>query len=362
MVRNIYFLLPLCSKSAKNPSGGVQKDYFHVNILRDMGYNAYILHTDSAFRYQWWSNQTPVAYMAGLNVYLNSNYEQNVPCEIVKDDYVLYTLDSKGKKVLLPAFSEKDILVIPEYEIQRIGYLFEHLPVVIYNMTCYFTFHSMTLRDEAKPSLYNTNILGCLVGSQDTHDYLQFTYPTLKLHRYNFGVDTKDYYYTPKKKKQIAYLGRKLESHMVQIVNILKTRNQLTDWKLIPLLDLEQEKYAQIVRESAIFLSSSYQEGFGLPPAEAMACGAIAIGYHGEGGREFFKEPYAYPIPHGEIINFVKKVEEVATDYDANPATFEEMGRQASEFILKEYSDLREKETVRSSWQNIIDTFNERKS
>ena len=37
------------------------------------------------------------------------------------------------------------------------------------------------------------------------------------------------------------------------------------------------------LRESAIFLSFSLREGLPLPPAEAMACGCVVIGFHGFG-------------------------------------------------------------------------------
>lgn len=36
-----------------------------------------------------------------------------------------------------------------------------------------------------------------------------------------------------------------------------------------------------------IFLASGYPEGFGLPPLEAMACGAVVVGFTGGGANEF---------------------------------------------------------------------------
>ena len=52
---------------------------------------------------------------------------------------------------------------------------------------------------------------------------------------------------------------------------------------------------ADILRESQVFLSFGHPEGFGLPPAEALACGCLVIGYHGGGGREYFGPAGAYP-------------------------------------------------------------------
>lgn len=42
---------------------------------------------------------------------------------------------------------------------------------------------------------------------------------------------------------------------------------------------------------SRIFLSFSDLEGLGLPPIEAALCGNYVIGYHGGGGREYWRAP-----------------------------------------------------------------------
>ena len=44
----------------------------------------------------------------------------------------------------------------------------------------------------------------------------------------------------------------------------------------------------QTLSSSALFLSFGHPEGFGLPVAEALACGTAVIGYSGLGGRELF--------------------------------------------------------------------------
>jgi hypothetical protein len=47
---------------------------------------------------------------------------------------------------------------------------------------------------------------------------------------------------------------------------------------------------ARLMAACDIFLSLSDREGLGLPPLEAMATGALVVGYHGEGGREYATE------------------------------------------------------------------------
>ena len=122
------------------------------------------------------------------------------------------------------------------------------------------------------------------------------------------------------------------------MVNILFERNKLKEWIFVPIDGLPEKEVAEILKESALFMSFSKAEGLGLPPLEAMACGCIVIGYHGQGGQEFLKEPYAYPINESEIVEFAKTVERIALDYDAHPEKYVEQGRLASDFIHTTYS------------------------
>lgn len=47
---------------------------------------------------------------------------------------------------------------------------------------------------------------------------------------------------------------------------------------------------ADILAGSEIFLATGLMEGLGLPPLEAMAAGALVVGFHGDGGREYASE------------------------------------------------------------------------
>ena len=109
------------------------------------------------------------------------------------------------------------------------------------------------------------------------------------------------------------------------------------------------------MKESAIFMSFSRREGFGLPPQEAMACGCLVIGYHGQAGKEFLKEPYAYPIAEGEILSFAKKVEEIALDLEKEPKKYEQQAKGAAQFIQEEYAQNKEIEDLINGWKAILE-------
>ena len=53
----------------------------------------------------------------------------------------------------------------------------------------------------------------------------------------------------------------------------------LADFEIVPFINISQNEVIRILKDSLIFLSFGYPEGFGLPAAEAMACGCVTIGF-----------------------------------------------------------------------------------
>jgi hypothetical protein len=70
------------------------------------------------------------------------------------------------------------------------------------------------------------------------------------------------------------------------------------------------------MRDSLVFLSIGYPEGFSLPPAEAMSSDCFVVGYHGNGGD--FHEDYCRPVANGDILGYVQAVESVIDDWRHN--------------------------------------------
>lgn len=145
----------------------------------------------------------------------------------------------------------------------------------------------------------------------------------------------------------------------MQVINILKFRGALKDFEIIPFINIPQTEVARIYQESLLFLSFGYPEGFGLPAAEAMASGCVVIGFHGGGGREFFKPEFSYPIEQGDIIGFAKTVEEVIQSFEQDPAPILEKGRLAANYIREQYSFELEEQEVVSAWRSILSKFKE---
>ena len=122
----------------------------------------------------------------------------------------------------------------------------------------------------------------------------------------------------------------------------LASRGVIGDYRVRAIENLDERGVAECLRESLVFLCLSYHEGFGLPPAEAMACGAIVIGYDGFGGREYILPEFAFPVPAGNVLEFSQTVERVLALQRERPDELRERARQAAAFVAETYSPARE--------------------
>jgi hypothetical protein len=86
----------------------------------------------------------------------------------------------------------------------------------------------------------------------------------------------------------IVYMPRKRPAEARLIRGLLNSRRpDLSDvaWKMVA--GVSRAECAGVLKASDLFLSLSFNEGLGLPPLEAMAAGALVVGFHGHGGREY---------------------------------------------------------------------------
>ena len=102
-------------------------------------------------------------------------------------------------------------------------------------------------------------------------------------------------------------MPRKLAAHSLRVVSAL-TPLLPSDWKILSIDNLSEDGVAEILSQSSIFMAFSEFEGLPVPPVEASLCGNYVIGYHGEGGREYWQAPNFTEVNQGDIQGFVKAV------------------------------------------------------
>lgn len=299
------------------PSGGVRTIYRHVDLLNRNKIPATILHNRGGFRPAWFEHSTPIAYLNETNA------------------------------------ARDDIFVLPEIFGPQLADTLPHVRKVIFNQNAYTTFKGYRIDRDIVTPYTHPEVIAAICMSEDNRQYLQAAFPKLRLFRLRYSIDPK-LFHPAAKVRRIAFMPRKNAEDAVQVINLLRLRGALRDYEVVPIDKLAEADAARIVRESLIFLSFGYPEGFGLPPAEAMACGCAVIGYHGNGGREFFLPEHSFPVTMGDIQEFVATVERVIVMHRDQPETLKQLTERAAAFIAENYSPQREEQELVSCWRAIL--------
>lgn len=304
---------------SNSPSGGIMKLYDFVDVLNANGIESYIIHNDKNFKVDWFKNTTKVT-----------------------------SFDTA-------AIKSEDLLIIPEGAVAAFTLkYFPGIKKIILNQNSFYTFNFYGDLNDTVNIYLHQDILQVVVVSEYDDNFFKWFIPKAKVSRITYGINNKLFYYSQNKKKQIAVMTRKSAEDFSFLNRLLSLRGNLQEYSIKIIDNIPLENVAEILRESEIFLSFSYKESFGLPPAEAMACGCIVIGYHGQGGKEFFKEGLTYPIEQSNLIAYAKCVKEVIEEFRINPLKMQEIGRQASQFILDKYSLANQEKSVLAIFKQLI--------
>jgi hypothetical protein len=302
-----YYLAPHLPR----PSGGVRVIYRHVDALAAAGIPAAVVHDKAGFRCTWFANTTRV---------------------LAAEDVVL---------------GPADVLVVPECYGPGLAGLPDGVRVVIFNQGAYHTFDLIPLEgtDAGAPYRGARGLQGLLAVSEDSAALLRYAFPELPVAVCRQVIDGEVFHpgaQPPGRRISFTTSRRPEERH--QLLHLLRSRGALTGWTLTPIAGYTEAETARIMRESAVFLSFSERDGFGLPPAEAMASGCYVVGYPGGGGRDFFDPAYCHPVDDGDLLGFARAVEQACAAQQADPTSFTGRGRAASKSILDRYqaSALRE--------------------
>jgi len=285
------------------PSGGTMKLYELVDTLNANGMESFIVHTDKEFRITWFPNSTRLTDFYSLIIY------------------------------------EDDLLIYPEIYGEDIIKYWPGVRKIIFNQNSFYALRVFDEKPHQARNVYlHPDIIQVIVVSDYDFELFTWLFPNIKLSKITYGINEELFHFTSAKKMQIAVIPRKLPADYIFLDNLLKMKDELGEFKIKLIEQISYQECAEILRESMIFLSFSSKEGFGLPPAEAMACGCIVIGYHGLGGKEFFKNELTFSIEPWDMMNYAQQIIKVIKQFEENKTKTFQIGKSASEFILKKYS------------------------
>lgn len=250
------------------PSGGVKVIYSHVSHLVKNGYPAYVLHNQRGFRLPWLECDVPILYA-----------EDNL--RILPDDIVVIPEDHKAA-----------LNVFKNIQARKFIFCQNH----------YYIFKGLQNGDSWQD--YGISKVFCCSDVISTFIRNVFGYSEVPVIHNAIHQEI----FKPRDKKlQIAYMPRKSPGELDFIRNLFKRLyRQYDNIPWIPIHKVNELRVAEIMSESAIFLSTSIYEGFGLPPIEAMSSGCIVVGFHGDGGTEYAAENNGYWCDWNNITECAK--------------------------------------------------------
>jgi len=298
----IYLKLP----DESRPYGGIRFGYLLIDSLVKLGYDATVWHGRKGFRCSWFDNETPVTNGRSL--------------KLEKGDLLL--VPEAGGPLTFPPTASAAVTML----VQNHFYIFSNVNAL-----------------ETLPGSYPgwPNARAVICTSVAISDFVrQVVTDELPIHSIPLFVDGARF--KPARKEQIiAFMPRKRRDEVTSIVQALRRKRDLQTWTFQAIEGKTERETADILSRAAIFISSSNREGFGLPPAEAMASGCHVVGFTGDGGKEYMSNDLCTIIEDQSLSSFVTGVENAARAWVSNRQLFEENSALARAKIIENYGLLR---------------------
>jgi hypothetical protein len=156
------------------------------------------------------------------------------------------------------------------------------------------------------------------------------------------------------KTMQIAAIPKKLPREAAAIHSVFRLK--YPELSSVPWAILENQTEREIAEtfgRSTIVLSLPFLESFGLVPLEAMASGAIVVGFHGHGALEYAKPENGHWFPSDHIEETADALAHVVHALQANDPAILKM-RDAGFATAARYSKDAAREALRAFYGPMI--------
>lgn len=244
---------------------------------------------------------------------------------------------------------KRDLVVFPETFVPLFDRYAPALPKVIFNQNGAYSFGKSSATPWPDPvsvlrAYHGINLMQVLCVSKHDEQLLckGFGLSSSVVSRLINPIETELFRAGIHKRHQIAYMPRKNSDDAMVVAALLQGHSWFSGWQLQPIDQCSQEEVAHILQESLLFMSFGHPEGFGLPIAEALACGCAVLGYSGLGGRELMalgaEHGLALEVAYGDWQGFVDGVRALERSYQKNPFEIEKASLSCSKEVRIRYS------------------------
>ncbi len=156
------------------------------------------------------------------------------------------------------------------------------------------------------------------------------------------------------KSMQIAAITKKLPREAAAIHSVFRLKYpefKPVSWAILE--NANEREIAETFGRSGIVLSLPFLESFGLVPLEAMASGAIVVGFHGHGALEYATSENGYWFPSDHIEETADALAHVVRAFQANDAAILKM-RDAGFATAARYSKDAAREALRAFYGPMV--------
>ncbi|WP_207102466.1 glycosyltransferase family 4 protein [Paracoccus shandongensis] len=305
------------------PCGGVSVILDWVRLLRENGFEAEAICETPGFEYKFGPQSSKILYTAEVARVLGA---RNFLLRRMRNPVFR---NPEPSKVL--NLRDDDIIVVPEYSAPWLPAAFPRHKLVLLVQAYVW------LKERKKRLAWDPARFCAVIAVSEICLGFARLMNLSPLHKVPLAIDTTLFRPGPKE-NIIAYMPRRRPDDVELLVRSLKDRGQVSDYQLQPIDGMPLSEVAAILGRARIFLSFSENEGFGLPPAEAMAAGCLVVGFTGGGGDEFFDPQWSFPIPDGNLPQFLHKVEDMVSEYRSDPRRLDAMASLGASEIRARYS------------------------
>ncbi|MFM2068055.1 MAG: hypothetical protein RLZZ584_2964 [Pseudomonadota bacterium] len=310
----LYFHTP----DLDRPCGGVLMMYRHVDLLNAAGVRATVLHQRRGFRCSWFEHDTRVTDATAVRI------------------------------------GPADVLVITEPDVDLVCALRTGVRHVVFNQSGHLTWKRSPER-VARHYAASPDLAGVITVSAHAAELLRHACAQVDVRHVHPAIDAGLFHPGDgPRSREICYMPRRGGTDAALVLQLLRCRGALDGWQVTPLDGLSHAQVAERLRGARIFLHLPYLEGFGLPAAEAMACGNYVVGYHGYGGREFFRPPSSCAVETGDVLGVARAVEDAIRHDSVDPLWCRERGLAAARHILQTYTAARERRDVLAAYTGLL--------